>query len=170
MRWKCDLRKILATLYILDLYIMGVCNNPMSVAWVHGYFKLRIQSLTGSITCNIFGSRLTCSGLKLNLNLTTSTLGVKTTCSTTRVNLNQANPVNGDGWMSCGSIITTAGMWSGTGLCISGVPVVTEPFQASLLVRLPMGWLGICIWSILGLQRMLPCAVDLTHVKMWAMG
>lgn len=126
--------------------------------------------LTGSLTFNIFGSRLTCSGLKLMWNLTTNALGGKITWSTTHVSLNQMNPVNWDGWMSCGSIITAGGMWSGTGLCISGVPVVTQPSWSSFPVRLPIGWLGRCIWSTLGLQHVSLCAVDLTHVKMGADG
>lgn len=72
--------------------------------------------------------------------------------------------------MSCGSTITAGGMWSGAGLCISGVPVVIQPSQPSFLVRLLMGLLGRCIWIMLGLKKMPLCAVDLTNVKMGADG
>lgn len=88
------------------------------------------------------------------------------TWSTAHVNLNLMNPVIWDGWMPCGSIITAGATCSGSGLYITGVPVVTQPFQSFFLVRLPMGWQGRCIWSMLGLQHVLFCAKDLTHVNM----
>lgn len=50
---------------ILDIYITDAYHNLTSLALVDSTFTLKIHCLAGSLTFNIFGSRLTCSVFRL---------------------------------------------------------------------------------------------------------